>query len=74
MATAAASLFVPESLAPDVMPEEGLHDINAFYERILEETFSVSEGICLGTPFDLNLGQESSELMRRMAPSLLVNA
>jgi hypothetical protein len=48
--------------------------LNVFYERVLEETFGVSEGICLGTPFDLNLGQASSEPMRWMAPGLLVNA
>jgi pimeloyl-ACP methyl ester carboxylesterase len=68
MATAAASLFVPESLAPDAMPvfREGLHEIQAFYERILEETFSVAEGIWLGTPFNLNLERESGELARQM--------
>ena len=45
MATAAASLFVPESLAPNVMPRfrEGLGEIRSFYERILEQTFGVSE-------------------------------
>ena len=69
MATAASSLFVPESLAPDVMPvfREGLREIQAFYERILEETFSVSEGIWLGTPFNLNLERESGELARQMS-------
>jgi pimeloyl-ACP methyl ester carboxylesterase len=69
MATAASSLFVPESLAPDVMPvfREGFHEIQTFYERILEETFSVSEGIWLGTPFNLNLERESGELARHMS-------
>jgi pimeloyl-ACP methyl ester carboxylesterase len=68
MATAAASLFVPESLAPDAMPvfRDGLHEIQNFYERILEETFSVSEGIWLGTPFNLNLERESGELAQHM--------
>jgi pimeloyl-ACP methyl ester carboxylesterase len=68
MATAAASLFVPESLAPGAMPvfREGLREIQALYERILEETFSVSEGIWLGTPFNLNLERESGELARHM--------
>jgi non-heme chloroperoxidase len=68
MATAAASLFVPESLAPDAMPvfRDGLHEIQNFYERILEETFSVAEGIWLGTPFNLNLERESGELARHM--------
>jgi non-heme chloroperoxidase len=69
MATAASSLFVPESLAPDVMPvfRDGLREIQTFYERILEETFSVSEGIWLGTPFNLNLERESGELARQMS-------
>ena len=69
MATAAASLFVPESLAPNTMPRfrEGLAEIQAFYERILEQTFGVSEGIWLGTPHNLNLERESGDLERRMA-------
>ena len=52
MATAAISLFVPESLAPNTMPRfrEGLAELQAFYERLLEQTFGVSEGIWLGTP------------------------
>jgi len=68
MATAAASLFVPESLAPNVMPRfrEGLGEIRSFYERILEQTFGVSEGIWLGTPFNLNLERERGELARRI--------
>jgi non-heme chloroperoxidase len=69
MATAASSLFVPESLAPNAMPvfREGLHEIQTFYERILEETFNVAEGIWLGTPFNLNLERESGELARHMS-------
>jgi pimeloyl-ACP methyl ester carboxylesterase len=69
MATAAASLFVPESLAPNIMPRfrEGLGELQAFYERVLEQTFGVSEGIWLGTPFNLNLERESGDLERRMA-------
>ena len=68
MATAAASLFVPESLAPNTMPRfrEGLGELQAFYERILEQTFGVSEGVWLGTPFNLNLERESGDLERRM--------
>jgi len=69
MATAAASLFVPESLAPNVVPRfrEGLGNLQGFFERILEQTFGVSEGIWIGTPFNLNLEKESGELQRRMA-------
>ncbi|MBI5260667.1 MAG: alpha/beta hydrolase [Bradyrhizobium sp.] len=69
MATAASSLFVPESLAPNVMPQfrAGLGELQPFFERILVQTFGVSEGIWIGTPFNLNLERESRELERRMA-------
>jgi non-heme chloroperoxidase len=68
MATAAVTLFVPESLAPNTMPRfrEGIGELQAFYERLLEQTFGVAEGIWLGTPFNLNLERESGELERRM--------
>jgi len=68
MATAASSLFVPESLAPNAMPQfrAGLGEIQPFFERILTQTFGVSEGVWIGTPFNLNLERESHELARRM--------
>jgi non-heme chloroperoxidase len=68
MATAAVTLFVPESLAPNTMPRfrDGIGEFQAFYERLLEQTFGVAEGIWLGTPFNLNLERESGELQRRM--------
>ena len=63
MATAASSLFVPESLAPNMVPRfrEGLGDRRRF-STILEQTFGVSEGIWIGTPFNLKLERESREL------------
>jgi len=47
MATAASSLFVPESMAPNAIPRfrEGLGEIQALFDRIIEQTFGVSEGI-----------------------------
>ena len=68
MATAATSLFVPESLAPNTMPKfrQGLEDVQALFDRILEQTFSVSEGIWIGTPVNLTHERESGELERRM--------
>jgi len=68
MATAAASLFVPESLAPNLAPRfrEGLGNLQAFFERVLEQAFGVSEGIWIGTPFNLNLENASGELQCRM--------
>ena len=34
---------------------EGLAELQAFYERILEQAFGASEGVWPGTPFNLNL-------------------
>jgi len=68
MATAASSLFVPESLAPNMVPRfrEGLGEIQALFDRIIEQTFVVSEGIWIGTPVNLTHERESGELERRM--------
>jgi non-heme chloroperoxidase len=69
MATAASSLFIPESLAPNTAPQfrEGLGELQPFFERILEQTFDVAEGVWIGTPVNLNRERESGELARRMA-------
>ena len=69
MATAAASLFAPKSLAPNAIPRfrEGLVELQAFYERIVEQTFGVSDGIWLVTPFNLNLERESADPEWRVA-------
>jgi non-heme chloroperoxidase len=68
MATAAATLFVPESLLPGAVPRfrDGVGDLQAFYESMLERTFGVAEGVWLGTPYNLNLEKESRELERLM--------
>jgi pimeloyl-ACP methyl ester carboxylesterase len=68
MATAASSLFVPESMAPNAVPlfREGLKEIQALFDRIVEQTFGVSEGIWIGTPLNLTQERESRALERRM--------
>jgi pimeloyl-ACP methyl ester carboxylesterase len=68
MATAASSLFVPGSLAPKTAPlfRDGLGAIPSFFDKMLEKTFGVAEGIWIGTPFNLNLERESGELERQM--------
>jgi len=68
MATAASTLFLPESLGPNAMPRfrEGLGAIQALFERILEQTFGVAEGIWIGTPVNLTRERETRELERRM--------
>jgi non-heme chloroperoxidase len=69
MATAASSLFEPDSLAPNTVPgfREDVREIEALFERILEQTFAVSEGIWIGTPVNLTRERERDELERRMA-------
>lgn len=68
MATAASSLFVPESLKPDAIPRfrEGLGEIRGLFDRIIEQTFGVSEGVWIGTPVNLTREKDSRELERRM--------
>jgi len=68
MATAASSLFMPESLLPGKIPQfrNDIQDERALFDRMIEQTFGVSEGIWIGTPFNLNREFESRELERRM--------
>lgn len=68
MATAASSLFVPESMAPNATPHfrAGLGEIQTLFERIVEQTFGVSEGIWIGTPVNLTRERESRELEGHM--------
>ncbi|MFB6416171.1 MULTISPECIES: alpha/beta fold hydrolase [Bradyrhizobium] len=69
MATAASSLFVPESMAANAIPRfrAGLGECQALFERIVEQTFGVSEGVWIGTPVNLTKEKASRELERRMA-------
>jgi len=68
MATAASSLFVPESMMPNAIPRfrDGLCEVQALFDRIVEQTFGVSEGIWIGTPVNLTREWKSKELERRM--------
>jgi pimeloyl-ACP methyl ester carboxylesterase len=68
MATAAASLFVHETLASNVMPKfrEGVGVLKEYFQRLVEQSFGVSEGIWIGTPVNLTRERASGELMRRM--------
>jgi len=68
MATAAPSLFVPESMLPNAIPRfrDGLVEIRALFDRIVEQTFGVSEGVWIGTPVNLTRERESRELERHM--------
>ncbi|WP_297976058.1 alpha/beta hydrolase [uncultured Amaricoccus sp.] len=71
MATAAASLFLADSLKPGSMPRfrEGVDELQKFFDRIIDQTFGVAEGIWFGTPHNLNVEYVSGELAKRM-PSL----
>lgn len=68
MATAAASLFVADSLLPGATPRfrEGVGELQAFFERIVDQTYRVAEGIWFGTPHNLNIEYESGDVARRM--------
>ena len=68
MATAASSLFVPESLAPNAAPRfrDGLGDIQRLFDRIIGQTFGAGEGIFIGTPVNLTREKQSRELECRM--------
>src|SRR5262245_61555455 len=68
MAKASLILVWPDSLGPNLVPRfrEGLGEIQKLFERILEQTFCVSEGIWIGTPVNLTRERESGELERRM--------
>lgn len=68
MATAASSLFVPESMLPNAIPRfrEGSSENQVLFDRIIEQTFGVSEGVWIGTPVNLTRERESRELERRM--------
>jgi pimeloyl-ACP methyl ester carboxylesterase len=71
MATAAASLFLAESLTPGSVPKfrEGVGELQTFFDRIIDQTYGVAEGIWFGTPHNLNIEYASGELAKRM-PSL----
>lgn len=69
MATAASSLFVPDSLATKMVPQfrQGVGVLQDFFDRLVEQSFEVSEGVWIGTPINLNLERQSGELTRRMS-------
>jgi pimeloyl-ACP methyl ester carboxylesterase len=68
MATAASSLFLPDSMMPNTVPQfrDRIGATAALFERIVEQTFGVAEGIWIGTPVNLTRERESRELERRM--------
>ncbi|MCV6598402.1 MAG: alpha/beta hydrolase [Mangrovicoccus sp.] len=68
MATAAASLFAMDSLVPGSRPKyrEGLGELQRMFEKIVDQTYAVSEGIWMGTPMNLTREYESGDLAERM--------
>jgi non-heme chloroperoxidase len=68
MATAASSLFSAESMVPGSMPvfRESAIQLESFFDRIIDQTYEVAEGIWFGTPHNLNAEYESGELAARM--------
>lgn len=68
LASAAPTLFDPSSLAQGRMPSflEPGSERAVLYDRIVEQTFGVSEGIWLGTPFHLDRAAASGGLEARI--------
>jgi pimeloyl-ACP methyl ester carboxylesterase len=68
MATAAASLFLADSLTPGSMPKfrAGVEEMQKLFDRIIDQTYGVAEGIWFGTPHNLNVEFETGEVARRM--------
>lgn len=68
MAWAASSLFVPESLTspegPQLVADAGARGV--LFEKIVDQTFSVSDGIWSGTPVGLEREFKLGELAARM--------
>jgi len=68
MATAAPTLFKPESLAPGNMPEyadQVSQDQKDLYELLIDKTMVLSDGIWLGTAVNLTKDFKSGELRTR---------
>jgi pimeloyl-ACP methyl ester carboxylesterase len=55
-------------MAPNAIPQfrAGLGGTEGLFDRIIEQTFGVSEGVWIGTPVNLTRERESGELERRM--------
>ena len=68
MASAAPTLFDPSSLAQGKAPAflDPKSDLARLYDRIVDQTFGVSDGIWLGTPFHLDRAAATGGLTARM--------
>jgi pimeloyl-ACP methyl ester carboxylesterase len=69
LATAAPTLFDPSSLAQGQIPSflNPNSERARLYDRIVDQTFGVSDGIWLGTPFHLDRAATSGGVAARMA-------
>jgi pimeloyl-ACP methyl ester carboxylesterase len=70
LALTASTLFRPGSLEPGAQPVFAGHASAAqrdLFERLVEQTFAVSDGIWYGTPFHLNAAGRSTALGERLA-------
>lgn len=68
MASAAPTLFDPATLVPGQVPAflDPASALARLYDRIIDQTFGVSDGIWLGTPFHLNRAAQAGGLVARM--------
>ncbi|WP_333835264.1 alpha/beta fold hydrolase [Rubrimonas sp.] len=68
MASAAPTLFDPSSLTQGRAPAflDPKSELARFYDRIVDQTFGVSDGVWLGTPFHLDRASATGGLTARM--------
>lgn len=68
MAGAASSLFSMDSFVPGMMPafKDGVGHLRDLFDKVIDQTYSVGEGIWLGTPLNLTAEHAGGELAGRM--------
>ncbi|MEM8556127.1 MAG: alpha/beta hydrolase [Pseudomonadota bacterium] len=68
MAGAASSLFKMDSFVPGGMPQfrSGVDHMQSMFDKVIDQTFSVGEGIWMGTPVNLTAEHESGALAERI--------
>lgn len=68
MAAAASSLFSVDTLVPGSRPQfrEGLGELKTMFEKIVDQTCGVADGVWMGTPKNLTREFETGTLGKRM--------
>lgn len=68
MSGAASSLFSMENFVPGTMPHfrDGVGHLQSLFDKVIDQTWTVGEGIWLGTPLNLTAEHDSGEVAKRM--------